>query len=669
MNDLLLTAAAAVMALLLALGPIAAFAGARTAGLGALLLCATGSIVALVYLLSGAPATSLAVPFGLASQPSLLALDGVSGFFLLLLMLAGTAASAAALDSHGEDDATAPAFPVFLGGMALTLLAADAFALLAGFELMSLASFALVVTRHRDPGVRAAGLLYLGMAALSGLCLIAALVLLGAHGASFAAIRAMPPEGPRAAIILLLVLTGAGAKAGLAPLHVWLPPAHAAAPGHVSAMMSGAMTKMALYVLIRLLFDLSGPAQPIWWSLPLLAMGLASAVLGALRANFETDIKSILACSTIENIGLVTIGLGFAMAARAADLSALAGLALGAALLHAFGHGLFKTLLFLGAGAVQHATATRQLQRLGGLATRMPITSACMMLGAASLAGLPPSAGFASEWMLLQTVLGAVRLGGLGLQIMVCVLAAGLVLAMALAASAAIRLIGVALLGRPRSQQTANAHEAGPPMRWGLLFAACLLVLVGLFPGLLLSFAEPALRMLANTGMGPRAGTILITPAAQSPGYAPLGIAALLAIAALATGAVLRARAVGGHRVGPAWDCGFGAAPAWLAHGDPLTQYSGGSFAQPLRRVLGGALMGATATVAMPPPGDIAPSVYTEAAHDPSEAYLFRPAARLRAWLSNFADRMQFLTVRQILTVMFAVLIGMLAFIALVEQL
>jgi hypothetical protein len=206
-------------------------------------------------------------------------------------------------------------------------------------------------------------------------------------------------------------------------------------------------------------------------------------------------------------------------------------------------------------------------------------------------------------------------------------------------------------------------------MRWGLLFAACLLVLVGLFPGLLLSLAEPALRVLANTGMGPRAGTLLITPAIQSPGYAPLGILAVLAIAALAIGTFLRARAVGGHRIGPAWDCGFGASPAWLPHGDPLTQYSGGSFAQPLRRVLGGALMGATATVAMPPPGDIAPATYTETGQDPSEAYLFRPAAKLRASLSNFADRMQFLTVRQILTVMFAVLIGMLAFVALVEQL
>ncbi len=664
-----LQALALVAAFLLALGPVAALAGPRIAAWGSLALCGVGAAAALVYLLGGAAPGSMLVPLGLAGQPSVLALDGVSGFFMLLLMLAGTAAAAAALDDHGHDSATAPAFPVFLGGMALTLLAGDAFALLAGFELMSLASFALVVTHHREPSVRAAGLLYLGMAALSALCLIAALALLSAHGASFSAMRARPPEGLRAAFVLALVLIGAGAKAGLAPLHVWLPPAHAAAPGHVSALMSGAMTKMALYVIIRLLFDLCGPAQPIWWALPLLAMGLGSAVLGAFRANIETDVKAILACSTIENVGLVVVGLGLAMAARAADLSALAGLALGAALLHAFGHGLFKTVLFLGAGAIQHATLTRQLQRLGGLASRMPITTACMMLAAASLAGLPPSAGFASEWMLLQTVLGAVRLGGLGLQIMICVLAAGIVLAMALAASAAVRLVGVALLGRPRSAQAAAAHEAGPPMRWAILFASCLVVLVGLFPGVVLGLAEPALRVLANTTMTGRVGFLAIAPAMQAPGYAPLAVLGLLSLAGFIIVAVLRARAVGGHRTGPAWDCGFGAPPPWLPFGDPLTQYAGGSFAQPLRRVLGGTLMGATATVEMPPPGDTEAAIYIETAADPAETTLFQPAARLRTRLTSIADRLQFLTVRQILTVMFTVLIGFLAFVALVEQL
>ncbi len=677
MTEYCLPALALVMACLLALGVLAALTGPRLAYWGSLALCGTGAVAVLIYLIGGARAGSILVPFGLAGQPSVLALDGVSGFFMLLLMLAGAAATAAALDDHnrgpgtedGTDNATAPAFPIFLGGMALTLLAGDAFALLAGFEAMSLASFALVLTHHRQPPVRAAGLLYLGMASLSALCLIAALALLSAHGASFSAMRARPPEGVRAAFVLALVLIGAGAKAGLAPLHVWLPPAHAAAPGPVSALMSGAMTKMAIYVMIRLLFDLSGPAQPIWWALPLLAMGVGSAVLGAFRANIETDVKTILACSTIENVGLVVVGLGLAMAARAADLSALAGLALGASLLHAFGHGLFKTVLFLGAGAIQHATLTRKLQRLGGLASRMPITTGCMILAAASLAGLPPSAGFASEWMLLQTVLGAVRLGGLGLQIMICVLAAGVVLAMALAASAAVRLIGVALLGRPRSAEAATAAEAGPPLRWAVLSLSCLVLMIGLFPGAVLDLAEPALRLLATGTMAERAGFMSITPTAEAPGYTAIAVLALLGLAGFAVMAVLRARAVAGHRTGPAWDCGLGAPPPWLPFGDPRLQYAGGSFAQPLRRVLGGTLLATTATLDMPPPGDPRPATYHETETDPAETALFQPTARLRTELTRFADRMQFLTVRQILTVMFGLLIGLLAFVALVEQL
>jgi NADH:ubiquinone oxidoreductase subunit 5 (subunit L)/multisubunit Na+/H+ antiporter MnhA subunit len=407
----------------------------------------------------------------------------------------------------------------------------------------------------------------------------------------------------------------------------------------------------------------------LWWSLPLLVLGLASAVLGALRANIETDMKAILACSTIENIGLITIGLGLALAARAADLSALAGLALAASLLHAFGHGLFKTVLFLGAGAIQHAAHSRQLNRLGGLMSRMPITCLCMLLAAASLAGLPPTAGFAGEWLLLQTALGAVRIGGLGLQIFVCVLAAGMVLAMAMAACAAVRLVGVALLGRPRAQQSAAAQEAGPPTRWALLFGSALIFLVGVFPGLVLALAEPALQVLANTTMAGRISGLGMIPALQAPGYVPLGLVVLLAGAIFAISAVLRTRAVGGHRSGPAWGCGVGASPVWQPFGDPRTQYGAGSFAQPLRRVLGGAFLQATATLDMPAPGDIRPAIYTETATDPAEAALFRPAGQLRARLTRFADRMQFLTVRQILTVMFSVLIGFLAFVAVVEQL
>ncbi|HEY0417992.1 MAG TPA: proton-conducting transporter membrane subunit, partial [Acetobacteraceae bacterium] len=418
-------------------------------------LCGTGALLAVAGLVLGAGTATLAVPLGLPDMPVTLGLDGLSGFFLLLLMLSGVAASAAAMDAAPEYHAAMPFYPVFLAGMALTLLAADAFSLLLGFELMSVASAALVLTHHRDEGVRNAALLYIGMAAIGAACLVPAFALLGSGGGwefGFGAMRAHPPEGWRATLVLVLVLIGAGSKAGLAPLHVWLPPAHAATPGHVSALMSGAMTKIALYVLIRVLFDLCGPAQPLWWGVPLLVLGAFGAVLGALRANLENDLKAALACSTIENIGLIVVGLGLALTARAADLGPLAALAMGGALLHVLAHGMFKTLLFLGAGAVQHGAGTRRLDRLGGLIHRMPVTTACMLAGAACLAALPPSSGFASEWMLFQAALAAPRIGGIGLQVLVCAVAALMALAAALAAAAAMRIIGVALIARAADQ-------------------------------------------------------------------------------------------------------------------------------------------------------------------------------------------------------------------------
>ncbi len=600
-----------------------------------------------------------------------LALDGLSGFFLLLLMAAGAAASVAALDGPGDYDATAPCLPVFLAAMALTLLAGDAFALMLGFELMSLASFALVLTRHEDATVRSAALQCIGMAAVGAACLIPALALL-ADGAGwdlrFAAIRALPPEGWRATLVLVLALVGAGSRAGLAPLHVWLPPAHVAAPAHVSALLSGAMTKVALYVLMRVLFDLCGPAQPVWWGVPLLVLGAGGAVLGGLRANMENDIKALLACSTVANIGLIVIGLGVALAARGADLSTLAALALGGALLHALAHGLYKSLLFIAAGAVQHGAGTRLLVRLGGLIHRMPVTTACVLVGAASLAGLPPSAGFAGTWTLFQAVLGGARIGGLGLQILICVVAALMALATALAAAAAVRLVGVAFLGRPRTPRTAAADEAGPRTRDALTGLAVALGVVGLFPGAVLSLAEPALRRLVSAGMDDRVGMLTVTPQADMPGYAAAGIALVVALAAGLVVWLVRSLTTPGHRVGPAWDGGFGAPPPWLPFGDPLTQYGGASFAQPLHRTLGTALLRAEETVDTPAPGETRPARIAVVTSDPAEWGLFGPLTRLRARLSAYADAIRFLTLRHTLALMFAALVLFLAVLALMEQ-
>ncbi len=669
-----LTGLAIVAGVLFVLGLLAAAGRVRAAYWATLAVCAAGAVLDLGFLAAGHAGPPLSVPIGLPGAGIQLALDGISAFFLLLLMLIGAAAAATALDDHGHYNSTAALLPVFIGAMTLSLLAADAFSLVLGFEAMSLASFGLVLTNHTDPPVRSAALLYLGMAALGAACLIPAMALLvhlepGAVDLSFAAIREHPPQGWRAIAILVLVLIGAGSKAGLAPLHVWLPPAHAAAPSHVSALMSGAMTKVALYVIVRMLFDLCGPAQPIWWGVPLMALGAMGAVLGALRANIEGDITAVRACSTVENIGLIAVGLGLALAARSADLPALAALAMGGALLHVMAHGLFKSLLFLGAGAALHGAGTRALERLGGLIHRMPVTTGCMLVGAACLAALPPTSGFASEWTLFQAVLAGPRIGGVALQTLICVVALLMALAAALAAAAAVRLIGVGFLGRPRTPRTAAAHEVGYAAQLAMLAMALLCLLAGLFPGAVLAAAAAGLKQTVGLTMAGRSSLLLVTPQAGSPGYAAPAIAALLGLALAGVVWVVRRRATGGSRRGPAWDCGFGPPPAWLPFGDPITQYGGASFGQPLRRALGVALLGAFELVDMPEPGQTRAARLIVRSKDPASALLFKPVARWRDALSGYADHLQFLTIRRTLSVIFGVVVLFLLAVVLLEQL
>lgn len=681
MTDLILQVLTLVVGALFVLGALGAVAPKSAQGMIMAVtaaFCAAGAIAAVIFLLVGAPqignaTTILTLPLGPPGAAMLLALDALSGVFLLLLFISATACAVYALDQHGTEDRRAlPFFPVFIGAMALALLAGDGFSLVLGFELMSLASWATVLARHEEAASQAAALLYIGIAAFGAACLIPALVLLSpGHGdftLSFAAMRAgPPPDGWRATLVLVLVLLGAGSKAGLAPLHVWLPLAHPAAPSHLSALMSGAMTKVALYVIVRILFDLSGPAQPLWWGIPLILMGLASAVLGGLRANIEGDIKAILAASTIENVGLIAVGIGVALIARAADLPGLAALALGGALLHALNHGVFKTLLFLGAGSAQHGGGSRLLVRLGGLIHTMPVTTACMLAGGLALAALPPGSGFASEWMILQSVLAAPRIGGLGLQILFAVTACLIAMSAALAATAMVRLIGVAFLGRPRTPLGSAAEESGGPVKVALIGLAGLSLLLGLLPGPVLQLIAPALRLTVGSGLADRDGIFKVTAASGLPGYAALAIVLLLGLGLAFIWLVLRRWAALGHRRGPAWACGFASAPAWLPFGDPLTQYGGASFAQPLRRALGTSLLAARESVDMPQPGETRPASLSVSLRDPALVYVFAPLARLRAILARWFDSLQFLTIRQTLSLMFTVLILFLIVIATLE--
>lgn len=607
----------------------------------------------------GLPVTTL--PFGPPWAPALIAVDALSGWFLLILALVAIPACIFAAASPPPARAEAAAFPLFLAGMALTVIAADGFTLLLGFKAMSLASWAMV----RGQGVAR---LYLAFAVFSGICLIGAIALLAGGGLGFAAMRGAPPEGWRAAGVLLLALLGAGSKAGLVPFHLWLPLAHPAAATPVSALMSGAMVKVALYVMIRLVFDLSGAAQPAWWGLPLVALGVATALLGALRANLEQDTKAILACSTLENIGLIVAALGLALVYRGADLLPLASLALAAALLHALNHAAFKTLLFLCLGAVERLAGSRDPDRLGGLIHRMPWVAGCAMLGALSAAALPPLSGFASEWLLLQALIQGFRVSEMSVQLIAAMSLAGVGMAVGLAAAAMVRLVGLVFLGRPRTPRGAGAADATGLLRAALLLPALLTLLLGPFAALALGGLEAPIRLLLGSQAGaPRLGLDL---ALGDGGSRTMPALVALLLALLAGLLFLGLRRVSARPLahGPAWDGGFMPPPHHLPFGEPLAQVSAPGLAQPIRRSLGGLAIAAREAVAHQPPGAPAAATLRLGGRDRGFVWLLHPLARLRRQLARQAERLRGLSLRAYLGFSFGTLLCLLLLIAVLER-
>ncbi len=322
--------------------------------------------------------------------------------------------------------------------------------------------------------------------------------------------RASHPNAPIAAVVFLLALIGAGSKAGLVPLHVWLPLAHPAAPSHVSALMSGVMTKVAVYGFIRIVFDLL--PSPGWWpaTVVLLVAGI-TAVLGVLHALMERDLKRLLAYSTVENIGIVFIGLGLALAFRANGFNAGAALALTAALFHALNHTIFKSLLFFGAGAVLNATGERDMETMGGLIHRMPRTAVAFLIGCAAVSALPPLNGFASEWLTFQAVLLRPELPQWGLKLMLPMDGALLALAAALAAACFVRAFGICFLGRPRTDAARLAREADPWSILAMLGFALLCLLTGILPGFVIDAIAPVAQALTGARMPVQLGDAWLT--------------------------------------------------------------------------------------------------------------------------------------------------------------
>jgi len=446
---------------------------------------------------------------------------------------------------------------------------------------MALSSYFLVTAQHRIPEIRSAGFLYLLIAHVGAIAILLCFGVLqgGSWQFTFSAMRSAHLEPAWASTAFLLALFGFGAKAGLLPLHVWLPEAHPAAPSPVSALMSGVMLKTAVYGMLRVTFDLIG-APASWWGLVLLPIGLVTALYGAVFAAAQTDMKRLLAYSSIENIGIIFAGIGLAVVFIANGMAALGALALIAVLYHSLNHACMKSLLFLGTGAVLHATGERNLGRLGGLIHRMPWVAWLTLVGALAIAGLPPLNGFVSEWLLLQAFLFAHEVPQPFVNMLLPLGAALLVLAAALAAYVMVKFFGVVFLGQPREAALARAHDAGRLERLGLAWLAAGCFALGLLPAHVVAALARVTQQLGLPALA-QAGTrwwMLVPLADREASYAPtLFLVAVAAVVLLAftVVSVLYHRRV---RRGPPWDCGFAAIDARM-------QDTAEGFGQPIRHI------------------------------------------------------------------------------------
>ena len=541
--------------------------------------------------LSGRPEV-MVLPLGLPDLPFHLRLDALSALFLVLLggSAAGISIYAAGYLRQGEG--TAPGlqcleYHLFLASMALVLLADDAYAFMVAWESMALSSFFLVTSDHRIPEIRRAGYLYLLIAHVGAIGILLCFGVLqgnghaGIAGYTFANMRAMNHDVFWSSAAFGLALFGFGAKAGLLPLHVWLPEAHPAAPSPVSAMMSGVMLKTAIYGILRVSFDLLH--QPLWWwGVVVLALGLATALFGAIFSAVQSDMKRLLAYSSIENIGLLFVGIGLTLTFQSFGMTALAALALTSVLYHCLNHAAFKSLLFLVTGSVLHSTHTRSLGKLGGLIHGMPWVAWLALLGVLGSAGLPPFNGFVSEWLLLQAFLFTPGLPHSYINMLIPVAAAAVALTAALAGYVMVKFFGVIFLGRPREENLAQARDAGMLERIGLSWLAALCVGLGLFPVFVIEKLDHVTKALLGAGLGDAVrshGWLLLAPIApERASYAP--IVFLLCIATLVAAAFLLVRLFwhGRVRVSGAWDCGFPLQTARM-------QDTAEGFSQPLRQI------------------------------------------------------------------------------------
>jgi hydrogenase-4 component B len=592
-----------------------------------------------------------------------LVLDQLGAFFLLMLCIVMASVSVYSIgylrDFDGKYDLglMGALFALFFLSLVLVISASNAILFIIVWECMSVTSYLLVVYENRKEDVPQAGHLYLVMTHMGTALITVAFLTMAQYSGSydfdsFVGVGAQIPSLAASAIFLLLFL-GFGTKAGMIPLHVWLPQAHPAAPSNISALMSGVMVKMALLMMIRGFFEYLGEMQT-WWGLLVISVGSVSALLGVLYALRENDIKVALAYSTVENIGIILIALGASMIFQSYGLTSLAALALLGALFQALNHSIFKSLLFLGAGAVVHATNSRNMETMGGLAKKMPYTSVMMLLALLSLAAIPPFAGFVSEWLIFQSLLQSATLPDILVKILIPISIAVLALTGALACALAVRIFGITFLARPRSDQAEHAHESSLPLLLGMSLLASLCVLFGVLSSWLIPYIDDVTASVLGVGAAPT----LVDGLVISPGSSEFSTMAPLLIALFLVGLIgltwLVATYYGGRqerRTGDTWDCGT-----------PLTarnQYTGTALSSPIVRVFSSILR---------PQSEVrteftsSPYVKREMAYQQRyaavfERYLYRPVSRTIIGVSRRSTVIQAGSIQAYLAYIFATLV------------
>jgi hydrogenase-4 component B len=568
---------------------------ARRVGCSAALAGSLLDLAASAAVLFSGSTTAIGLPFGNPAFTWAIRLDPLSAYFNGTLAVLAAAVS---LYSFGylremEGRRNLGAFGFFLNlllpSLALVFTASNAFFFLVAWEVMALSSFFLIIFEHEKEKTRKAGMLFLIMShAGTGLLLIAFLVLASASGSldfsSFHLLASRITPLQQGAVFLLF-LFGFGVKAGLVPLHIWLPEAHPVAPSNVSALMSGIVIKTGIYGMARVFFDFYGP-PPLWMGTVVLGLGVASALLGVLYALMEHDIKRLLAWHSIENIGIILMGFGAAMIFRSLGQANLAALALIAALYHTFNHAIFKGLLFLGAGSVVQATHTRNMEKMGGLIRRMPVTALCFLLGAVAISGLPPLNGFVSEWLTYQALLAGFGTTQSLTRLMFPIAGSLLALTAALAAACFVKAFAIPFLALPRSEEAAEARECPLPMRAGMVVLAVGCIALGLGA----TWFVPVFDSITQQTLGVRASAALVTAhglaltagtghgTVQGGAISTAGMALffLLAGATFALPLALRWRRRSVR--GPVWDCGL---PGLTAD----NEYTATAFSKPLRMI------------------------------------------------------------------------------------